>query len=595
MNLFQQKIKNSESGQMMLMVIVILTAISLMLGSLLMYTAAQVISSRNAVYKEQGLNIADAAIEKAIWNLNQNFGYAGETNTSFGGGAFDVGVTVIDSHTKQIMATSYVPSKEKPSVTRTVSAQASISSNIVAFNYGVQSGNGGFLMSGSQTKVNGNVYSNGNIVSTIITGSAVAANLPEVVTDQENSSPSTPAYDISFGQSTGTQDFAQSFKISQSYSFNNIELYIKKTGSPSDETVRILYDNSGSPGDPVLGLNGMLDASKVTSNYGWVTVSLPVSPVLTAGQTYWMVIDGTSNASKYYTIGANDDGYANGVSKIGKYGGTWNSNSPLNADAYFKIYLGGETSSITGGTIGIAGDDVAWAHTVNSATVSGTIYCKVGTGNNKSCDTSSADPDPQALPLSDGNIQDFKSEALVGGTIEGDVSILSDTIIGPVKINGNLSIGGGSELKMTGTIWVTGNITLSGGAIVRLDSSYGSNDGAIISDGYNTLTGGSEFYGSGEQNSYPFFITTSSCPDDENCASKNAISFGGGSGTVGLVAQNGTISITGGSALKAVTAKTISMSGGAELFYDSGLVNSSFSSGPGGGFGFVQGTYLIIK
>ena len=167
--------------------------------------------------------------------------------------------------------------------------------------------------------------------------------------------------------------------------------------------------------------------------------------------------------------------------------------------------------------------------------------------------------------------------------------------MGPAKINGNLSITGGAELTLTGTIWVTGNISLTGGAIIRLASSYGTNDGVIITDGYVSLSGNSEFYGSGEPGSYPFLVTTSSCPDDASCGGNNAISFGGGSGTVGLVAQNGTIHITGGSALKAVVAKTIEMSGGAELIYDSGLVNSHFSSGPGGSWEFVRGTYVIIR
>jgi len=570
------KKNTSEAGQMMLIIIVILAAIGLMLGSLLMYTGAQVLSHRNSVRKEQALNIAEAAAELAIWKLNNEQSYNGELGTLFGNGAFDVDIASVNDHTKEITVVSYVPNKEKATVSKVVSIQTSINDNIIAFNYGVQTGNGGFHMSGAQTKVNGNIYANGNIVATIITGSAVAANLPEAVPDQVNNTPTPPAYDITFGEAAGTQDFAQSFTLSQAFSFNSVKFYMKKVGNPSNATVRILYDESGSPGDPVSGLNGTLNASLVTTNYGWVTVSLPTTPILTAGNTYWIVIDASNSSSKYYIIGANDNGYASGVSRIGKYGGTWTSNTPSTLDAYFEIYLGGQASSITGGTIGTTEDDLAWAHEVNDTTVSGDIYCAIGSGNNKACDTSRPDPDPQDLPLSDGNIQDFKNDAVAGGTTEGDLSINSNIEMGPVKINGNLSITGGAELTLTGTIWVTGNISLTGGAIIRLASSYGTNDGVIITDGYVSLSGNSEFYGSGEPGSYPFLVTTSSCPDDASCGGNNAISFGGGSGTVGLVAQNGTIHITGGSALKAVVAKTIEMSGGAELIYDSGLVKFSF-------------------
>jgi hypothetical protein len=47
--------------------------------------------------------------------------------------------------------------------------------------------------------------------------------------------------------------------------------------------------------------------------------------------------------------------------------------------------------------------------------------------------------------------------------------------------------------------------------------------------------------------------------------------------------------------LRAVTAKQISMSGGASLIYDVGLVNANFSSGPGGSWAFVPGSYSISE
>jgi hypothetical protein len=185
-------------------------------------------------------------------------------------------------------------------------------------------------------------------------------------------------------------------------------------------------------------------------------------------------------------------------------------------------------------------------------------------------------------------------EAEAGGVINGDYTVPEDMALGPKKINGDLTIIG-KTLTVTGTLWITGDIRLSGGAIVQLDSSYEERDGVILADGIASLTGNSGFHGSGIEGSYPFLITTSSCPDDPSCGGEDAISFGGGSGTVALVAQNGTIYITGGSALKALTAKKVVMSGGAELYYDSGLVNSNFTSGPGGAWGIVPGSYVIVQ
>jgi len=591
----QQSNLKPQKGQIIIIAIVFFAILLGMSATLMGYISLYVKSGRQEVSRSQALHLAEAGIDKAMYQLNQNGGYSGESNTSLGNGTFTISVTDIDSATKKITATGYIPNATAPIATRTVSVHASLSSHVIAFHYGVQTGNGGFFMSGSGTTINGSVYANGNIQAQVITGSAVAANLPTATADQANDSPTTPPNSVIFANASATEDFAQSFQMSQSYSFNNIKFYIKKTGNPSNATVRILYDNNGAPGSAVSGLTGTLTASQVIASYGWVTVTLPTAPILTAGETYWLVIDASSNSSNYYTLAANANGYANGVGKIGKNGGTWNNTTPSGLDGYFQLYLGGQTSSISGGTIGTTSSDVAWAHTINNANVTGPIYCQTGSGNNSSCITSRADPDPQPMPLSDGNIQDWKDEALAGEPIEGDVNISSDTTLGPTKINGNVSITGGKILTVAGTIWITGTLKLTGGSAIQLAASYGPNDGVIITDSYVSLSGNSQFYGSGYPHSYPFLITTSSCPDDDYCSNNNAIGFGGGSGTVGLVAQNGTINISGGSALKAVTAKTLSMTGGSELIYDSGLVSAAFSSGPGGSWTFLAGTYVIVK
>jgi Tfp pilus assembly protein PilX len=593
---FFRTLGNEPARGYVLLTALVFTAILFTISvGLITYTTQYARFERHAIAEAQALHIAEAGLDKAAYELNQNLSFTGEADVPLGEGTFTTSVETIDS-VKRITSTAYIPNSADPYVTRIVRANLATDSNIIAFRYGIQIGNGGFEMSGNGTTVNGNVYSNGSIDAGTgrITGSAVASNLAAAVADQSNETPLPPAYDINFGNAASSEDFAKSFTLSQAYSFNSVQLYIKKVGTPSNATVRILYDNAGAPGSAVPGLTGTLIATQVTSSYGWVVVTLPTTPILTSGVTYWLIIDSATNASNYYVLGGNANGYANGAARVGKYGGTWNNTSPSGLDGYFKIYLGGQTSAIIGGTIGSAGTDLAWAHTVQNSSVTGPIYCQTGSGNNKSCDTSRADPDPQPMPLSDGNIQEWKTEAEAGGVINGDYTLPSDISLGPKKIDGDLTIVG-KTLTVTGTLWVTGDIKLSGGATVQLDPSYEERDGVILIDGVATLSGNSGFLGSGVEGSYPFLITTSSCPDDPSCGNSDAISFGGGSGTVALVAQNGTISITGGSALKALTAKKVRMSGGAELFYDSGLVNSNFTSGPGGSWGIVPGTYVIVK
>jgi hypothetical protein len=136
---------------------------------------------------------------------------------------------------------------------------------------------------------------------------------------------------------------------------------------------------------------------------------------------------------------------------------------------------------------------------------------------------------------------------------------------------------------------------VTGGGKVKLASSYGANGGAIVNDDIVSVGGGGTFYGSGIAGSYPFLITTSACPVESGCNGANAVTLSGGAGTVAIIAQDGTAFINGGSALKAVTAKQINMSGGSTLTYDSGLINANFSSGPGGSWEFVPGTYAITQ
>lgn len=594
-------------GQVILLAVIFFSIITAFSATMSKSMSTYVGSERRSVASAQALALAEAGIDTASYQLNQNASYGGEVNSTLPTGTFTTSVTTIDASNKRVTSTG-VSTFHGQTVTKSVTAKLSIDSTIVAFRYGVQVGAGGFVMSGGST-VNGNVYSNGDINATTgvhITGSATAANPSATSTDQANNTPGiigacTSSTCITFANSNGTQDLAQSFTVSKAESLNSIRFYIKKVGSPSNATVRIVADNSGSPEGETI-MSGTLPASAITTNFGWVSVTMPSTPILNPSLTYWIVIDAANSASKYYIIGANTNGYAGGSAKIGTYDGSWTSVTPSTLDAYFEVYLGGGTSMIGGNTystgvyVGTGTSDDAWAHTVQGATVTGTIYCALGSYTNKPCNTSRPDPDPQPMPLSDSNIADWKAEAEAGGIISGNYTVgYAGATLGPKKITGNLLVEGGGTLTISGTLWVEGSITVTGGGRVRLASSYGSNDGAIVTDGTVVIGGGGTFAGSGTTGSYPFLITTSACPAAVGCDGDNAVTLSGGAGTVALIAQNGTAYISGGSALKAVTAQQIVMSGGATLNYDSGLINSNFSSGPGGSWQVVAGSYVITK
>ena len=465
----------------------------------------------------------------------------------------------------------------------------------VSFVYGLQTGQGGFLFSNSGT-INGNVYSNGDIISNNssakIVGTAIVANSPSLFTDQDNSAPTSSPNSITFGNTSVNQDLAQSFTVSSSSPITQVNLYLKKVGAPSNITLKIIKDAGGSPsgssGDIVS--QATISSSLITTTYGWVEVPLSSNPSLTVGSTYWLVLDSSYNSTNYYISGANlDNSYATGTAKTGSLGNTW-SNSGY--DSYFKIFLGGNFGKIVGvnqwNQFNISGG--AWAHTVNYVNSGDFMRCQLGSmpSNNKNCDTIYPDPTSSALPVSDANIQEWKDAAAAGGTINGDYNTgtyITSWMLGPKKINGNLIIGGSSALNVTGTLWVTGNIILDGSGILRLASSYGTNSGVIVTDGRIVIPGSCTANGSGQTGSFIMLVTTSDCPTSSSCGGNYAADISGSGGAVIINAQKGTVNFGGSAHANEVTANKVVISGGGVIItYNSGLASPTFFSGPSGGF-----------
>ncbi|MFA6000331.1 MAG: choice-of-anchor R domain-containing protein, partial [Candidatus Paceibacterota bacterium] len=469
--------KNKNGGMAMLTSVIFFLFISLAIISGLVLPSVREFRNANmGIHSKGSYFLAESGVEDAFYRIIKNMTIGTSETLTLGDVSAITTITDISGGKKEISSLGDMNSfQRKVKLIADVGVGAS-------FSYGVQSGIGGFIMDNGSV-VNGSVYSNGNITgSGSITGAALSANSAALVADQENGS-GVPDYNISFGNANSTEDFAQSFQISSASVINKVDLYLKKVSTPGNLTVRIVSNSGSSPSATTLA-SGTLSASLVSTNYGWVSVPFSTNPELTTGTTYWIVIDGSDNASRYYVIGANDNGYANGSSKIGQYGGTWNNNSPSTVDGFFKVYLGGLTGLIDGITVGTGGVGNAYAHTVNNSTIAGTNYCQTGSGNNKECNTSLADPVQVPMPISDQNIVDWKNEAEAGGVYSGNYTLNDATgSIGPKKITGDLTVQNGSDLTLEGILWVQGNMIVNNNAIIRLSSSFGTSDGAIIVDG----------------------------------------------------------------------------------------------------------------
>ena len=560
------KIKyNGGAAMMVLVLFFVFISLSILIG-VVTPTVREFKIASDSFKSKQTYFLAESGIEDVLYRLRNSKQTSTEETLVLGGSETVTTITNLPGNQKQIVSLGNTDSIERK-------VNVVIDTGVgVAFSYGVQTGIGGFTMAnGSQ--IDGSVYSNGSIIGTgSITGSATSANPSALISDQSNGS-GTPPYNISFGNSSGTQDFAQSFKVNETGILNNIRLYIKKISTPSNITVRIVANSNGSPSATTLA-SGILSASLISKNYGWVEVPFSTNIELSSGTTYWLVLDSSTSSSKYYKIGANSNGYANGIGKIGVYSGNWNNTTPSGLDGFFDLYLGDGTGLISGVTVGTDSLGNTYAHTVENTTIMGTNYCKTGSGNNKSCNTSKDDPVQIAMPVSEQNIEDWKAAATIGGPIEGDYVISSDTPFGPKKITGNLTIDGKITVTMGGVIWVEGNLILNNNSTVKLNSGYGTSEGVIIVDGTVEISNGTTFAGSGSDGSYIMVLSTSSSTD--------AIHLSNNAGAVTLYAANGTINVDPNGKAASLTGYSISLKNNAIITYDEGITNANFVSGPSG-------------
>ena len=134
---------------------------------------------------------------------------------------------------------------------------------------------------------------------------------------------------------------------------------------------------------------------------------------------------------------------------------------------------------------------------------------------------------------------------------------------------------------MTGTVWVVGSVTITGGGKIQLPSNYGLNSETIISNNIVSISGGGSL-GSGNSSSYLFIVSTSLCPYDTYCSGNPAITVSGGAGAIAVDAQNGNVTLQGGASLDAAVGNSMTIAGGLDVIYNSGLASPSFSDGPSG-------------
>ncbi|MDO8493028.1 MAG: hypothetical protein Q7S19_00580 [bacterium] len=371
-------------------------------------------------------------------------------------------------------------------------------------------------------------------------------------------------------QSSVTNDFLASRK---SY-------FLSESGV--EDVIYKIKNNKQTYTSEDLTLDGITVTTTITETLGTKTISTSANSNSLIRKVEAILKTGTGSSFSY-GIQSGAGGFVLGNNAI-IHGSLYANGSTTGSNGAAVTGTAISTSLIDGLIIGSGGVGNAEAYQVKNSTIAGSLYCQIGSGNNKNCDTSKPVPIALDFPITDNEIDVWKSQAAAGGIINGDYIATTSVAIGPKKIVGNLSIDNGETLTMTGNIWVTGNISFSNNVTVRLDSSYGSNSGILIADGRVNVSNNSSFGGSGQAGSYIMTLTTSDCPTSSSCAGAYAMDIANNAGAVILNAQKGTIHMSNGSAAKQLTAYKVFFDNNSSIDYEQGVTNTSFVNGPTGGW-----------
>lgn len=381
--------------------------------------------------------------------------------------------------------------------------------------------------------------------------------------------------------------------LSIALSMNSLIFYRQKISTNSIGSTKSYYAAEAGIEDALMILRNSPQMSPVSYNLNVDGFTTNVIIPSIVGSSRTIVSQGNVNnlTRKIQTVYSIDSA---GISfyygaQVGEGGITMNNGSVIYGNVFSNgnitgsgtisnnVIVAGNGNSIK--DIYVGGDALVYS-CLSSASVKNLTYV---TGGTKTCTvrpggttvTQSNEIDPQPLPISQTQIDDWKAEALLGGT-SGSVTVSGTQSLGPKKINGNLTLNNNATLKVTGTLYVTGAINLNNGSTLKLETTYSALGGVVISDGKITLNNNSSTLGSGQPGSYLLMISTST--DDQAININN-----NGSGGIFYTSVGG-IKLNNNASVKEIVGYKLNLNNNTTISYESGLANTFFSSGPSGGW-----------
>ncbi|MEY4723817.1 MAG: hypothetical protein RLZZ324_1330 [Candidatus Parcubacteria bacterium] len=201
---------------------------------------------------------------------------------------------------------------------------------------------------------------------------------------------------------------------------------------------------------------------------------------------------------------------------------------------------------------------------------------------------------PSPLPFPTFDTATWESVASAGGTYNGDYNLLNNATasIGPLKINGNLTLNNNVTLTLTGPIWVNGNITAGNNATIKLSPTFGVASGLLLADkaadiaasGKIDFGNNTTLMGSGTDGSYLLVVTTNTSSGSTGATS--AIHVSNNAGSAIYLAPSGSVYIDNNAGAVSVSAKKVTLDNNACVTYDkTGVTPNTMTVGTNSGGG----------
>jgi hypothetical protein len=174
-----KKIKKNGGAAMLISVVFFLFISLAIISGLVSPTVREFRNARDSVNSKESYFLAESGSEDVIYRMLNSMTVGESETLTLGSNSTTTNVTTLFGNGKQITSLGDVGSLQRKT---SVALQSGAG---VGFNYGIQAGSGGFVLSGGST-INGNVYSNGNIQASSgvhITETAVAAGATSYIGD----------------------------------------------------------------------------------------------------------------------------------------------------------------------------------------------------------------------------------------------------------------------------------------------------------------------------------------------------------------------------------------------------------------------------